>query len=83
MVGVSERRLPRYDVPSLPGQVRGLGNAEWDGATGLIRATVSVSVAGGASGTLKMSWYDWEQQPQALVRGTLDGHHVSHSFLAP
>jgi pimeloyl-ACP methyl ester carboxylesterase len=59
------------------------GHAEWDRATGLIRATVSVSGAGGASGTLKMSWYDWEQQPQALVRGTLDGQHVSYSFLAP
>ena len=59
------------------------GKAEWDRTTGLIHATVSVSGTGGAGGTLKMSWYDWDQQPQAIVHGTLDGHHVSYSFLAP
>jgi hypothetical protein len=30
-----------------------------------------------------MSWYDWDQRPQAEVRGTLDGRRVSYSFLAP
>jgi pimeloyl-ACP methyl ester carboxylesterase len=59
------------------------GHAEWDRTTGLIHATVSVSGAGAARGTLRMSWYDWDQRPQAEVRGTLDGRRVSYSFLAP
>jgi pimeloyl-ACP methyl ester carboxylesterase len=59
------------------------GHAEWDRTTGLIHARVSVSGAGAAGGTLRMSWYDWDQRPQAEVRGTLDGRRVSYSFLAP
>jgi hypothetical protein len=38
------------------------GHVEPDRATGLTADGVGVGV-GRASGTLNMSWYDWEQQP--------------------
>jgi hypothetical protein len=59
------------------------GHAEWDRTNGRIHATVSVSGPGAAAGSLRMTWNDWDQRPQAEVHGTLDGQRVAYSFLAP
>ena len=59
------------------------GHIAWNHQTGQIRASVSVDGPAASPGTLKMSWSDWAQLPQASVSGTLGGRAVSYSFLAP
>jgi hypothetical protein len=59
------------------------GHIVWDHRTGQIRASVSLDGPAASPGTLRMSWSDWAQLPQASVSGTLGGQAVSYSFLAP
>ena len=57
------------------------GKVRWDRYTGEIRATVDFE--GSATGSLNLSWNDWDKLAQAEATGEVGNDEIDWSFPAP
>jgi pimeloyl-ACP methyl ester carboxylesterase len=59
------------------------GNATWNRVTGDVTAHTTVVTDAGSHAALDLSWNEWVTDPNATVRGTIDGHPVKATLPTP